>query len=85
MAQIYSSLQQVLRQLLYAWCVAVNHFSKGIYYIYLSANILIQYRSLLYQYINNTFLYNARGERNDANIFEFTVSFYENYMLGMLL
>ena len=85
MAQIYSSLQQALRQLLYAWCVAVNHFSKGIYHIYLSVNILIQYRSLLYQHINNTFLYNARGERNDANISEFTVSFCEKYMLGMLL
>ena len=85
MAQIYSSLQQALRQLLYDWCVAVKHFSKDTYHKYFSVNILIQYRSLLYQHINNTFLYNARGERNDANIFEFTVSFYENYMLGMLL
>ena len=63
----------------------MNHFSKGIYHIFLLVNKLIQYRSLLYQHINNTFLYNAKGERNDANIFEFTVSFYENYMLGMLL
>ena len=56
--KIYSSLQQALLEL-YAWCVAVNHFSKGIDHINISVNILIQCRSLLYQHINNTFLYNA--------------------------
>ena len=59
---------------LYAWCVAVNHISKGIPHLYLSVNILIKCHSLLYQYVNNTFLYNAKGENNAANIFEFTVT-----------
>ena len=68
-------------------CVCVCDICKipDFYNVYISVNILIHYRSLLYQHINNTFLYNAGRERNDANIFEFTVSFYEKYMLGMLL